>query len=295
MTGASHSQVIAIDGGGTRCRVAAHDGHETIMIETGSANVSSDFDGAVTQITEGLGKLAARLECPVEDLLAVPAFAGLAGVVDGAIADRLRDALPFHNLRVTDDRIPALRGALGPRDGAIAHCGTGSFFAARIGGTHHLAGGWGPVLGDEASAVWVGRKALALALETVDGRHAPSPLCAQLLTQFGGAPGIVDFAGSARPSEFGAIAPLVTQHAGDGDPIAMSILQTGAEDIARGLRHVGWTPGLAICLTGGIGPHFAPYLPEPLRSSVTEPAGAPLDGAIALAQEFAQELAGAFD
>lgn len=283
--------VIAIDGGGTRCRVALHDGHETIVVETGSANVSSDFEGAVAQITQGLRQLAIRMKAPLDDLLSAPAYAGLAGVMDAAIADRLRDALPFENLRVTDDRIPALRGALGTRDGAIAHCGTGSFFAAQIGGAHHLAGGWGPVLGDEASAVWVGRKALARALETVDGRLAPSPLSVELLTQCGGAPGIVAFAGRARPAEFGAIAPLVTQHARDGDPLAATILQAGAEEIARGLRHVGWRPGQALCLTGGIGPYFAPHLPGPLRNSVTEPLGAPLDGAIALALAFAQELA----
>ena len=283
--------VIAIDGGGTRCRVAAHDGHDTVMVETGSANVSTDFDGAVTQISQGLRQLATRMNAPLDDLLSAPAYAGLAGVIDAAIANRLRAALSFEHLRVTDDRIPALRGTLGPRDGAIAHCGTGSFFAARMDGTYHLAGGWGPVLGDEASAVWVGRKALALALETVDGRSAPSRLSAQLLTEFRSAPGIVDFASRARPAEFGAIAPHVTRHAGDGDPAAMSILQTGAEEITRGLRHVGWKPGLALCLTGGIGPHFAPYLPDALRRFVTEPAGAPLDGAIALAREFAQELA----
>ena len=48
---------------------------------------------------------------------------------------------------------------------------------------------------------------------------------------------------------------------------------------------------MALCLTGGIAPHFAPFLPHDLRASVVAPDGAPLAGALALAREFAEELA----
>jgi glucosamine kinase len=286
-----HTLVLAIDGGGTRCRIAASRGDDVIAVETGSANVSTDFDQAVHQIAEGLEALAAGTGCTVEALSAAPAFVGLAGVTGPEIANRLRDALPFRHVRIEDDRVAAVRGVLGRRDGAIGHCGTGSFYAVQIGDNVRLAGGWGPVLGDEASAQWVGRRALSLTLEALDGRQRPTPLSDRLAERFGGTAGIVRFAGSAQPSELGALAPLVTESAGQGDAIGIAIMRMGGGEIARALHVLGWRPGQAVCLTGGIGPHYLSYLPDDLRAGLAEPEGQPLEGAIALAQDLAQEIA----
>lgn len=291
MNRSTHTLVLAIDGGGTRCRVAARSGGNLVSVETGSANVSTDFAGAVRQIEQGLESLSARMGQTVEVLSAAPAFVGLAGVTGSAIADRLRAALPFRHVRYADDRVAALRGALGQRDGVIGHCGTGSFYAAQIGGETRLSGGWGPVLGDEASAQWVGRAALSLTLEAFDDRLAMSPLAERILSDFGDAAGIVRFAGTARPPEFGALAPLVTGFAAQGDGIAELIMRRGADEIARGVRRLGWCPDHPICLTGGIGPHYIPFLPEELRASVADRKGEPLEGALALAEDLAEEIA----
>lgn len=277
--------VLAVDGGGTRCRVALAQSGEVTSVETGPANVSTDFEGGARQVLEGLHAIANKTGRALEDLAQYPAFIGLAGVTGSAIAERLRAALPLRNLRIDDDRPAALRGALGRRDGVIAHCGTGSFFGAQIDGAMRFAGGWGPVLGDEASAQWIGRTALRLALETVDGRFSHTPLAAALLDRLEGAPGIVRFATTAIPAEFGALAPMVTDHASRGDALGQHVMMAGAADIARSLPLIGWVPGLAICLTGGIGPQFAPYLPEAMQSDLDTPAGTPIDGALSLAAE----------
>ena len=42
-----------------------------------------------------------------------------------------------------------------------------------------------------------------------------------------------------------------------------------------------------ICLTGGVGPHYAPYLAAPFQDRICPPQGAALDGALALAQRQA--------
>ncbi|MCK0150072.1 ATPase [Marivita sp. S6314] len=291
MADLDNTLVVAIDGGGTRCRVGAFDGHRVVSVETGSANASTDLEGSVSQIKRGLGELATRLACSVQTLRAAPAFVGLAGVTGPAIADALREALKFQNVRITDDRLAAVRGGLGKRDGVLAHCGTGSFFAAQVNGAVRFAGGWGPVLGDEASAQWVGRRALGLALECEDGRIAATDLSQKLLTDHTDAAGVVRFASVARPVEFGAIAPLVTGYAGRGDAVALKIMQEGAGEIVRALRHLGWRSGLPICLTGGIGSHYAAYLPDAMRADLTPRVGEPLDGAIALAKDVARGVA----
>ena len=290
MSESQDTPVLAIDGGGTRCRVALRDASGLVSVETGAANVSTDFDAGLAQILDGLRALSDKVGRPFDAFRHTPAFVGLAGVVSDEIAGRLRAALPFAHVRIEDDRPAALRGALGPRDGVIAHCGTGSFYGSQIGGVMRFSGGWGPVLGDEASAQWIGRSALRATLEAVDGRGVPSDLANLLLDRHGGASGIVRFAGSARPSQFGALAPLVTEHARRGDALGIALMSAGAAEIARSLPAIGWTPGLAICLTGGIGPHFAAYLPDPMQADIAPPDGEPLEGALALAEDLAARM-----
>ncbi|WP_271949344.1 BadF/BadG/BcrA/BcrD ATPase family protein [Ruegeria faecimaris] len=284
-----HNAVLAVDGGGTRCRVACEVAGIAHSVEVGAANVSTDFQAGVSQIKLGLDQLSGKLGIGVEGLLASPAFVGLAGVTDQAISTRLRDALGLKHARIEDDRPAALRGALGAQDGLIAHCGTGSFLARQTGRDMRFAGGWGSVLGDEASAQWVGRMALSLALRAFDGTQTRSDLLTTLLSEHDGPAGIVRFAGAADPAQFGAIAPKVTMAAQDDDVVAQQIMRAGAAYLADTATHLGWSPGAALCLTGGIGGQYASYLPENMQSDLRAPLGEPLDGALALAKEVEHE------
>ncbi len=289
MTESRNSAVLAVDGGGTRCRVACDMDGAVHSVETGPANVSSDFDGAVEQINVGLERLASSLGRGKGDLLQWPSFVGLAGVTNAEIASRLRVSLGLTQARIEDDRPAALRGALGARDGLIAHCGTGSFLAVQVGGEMRFAGGWGSVLGDEASAQWVGRRALTEALNVVDGVKAETGLTRELLVRFDSAAGIVRFAGSATPDQFGALAPDVTLAASRGDAVARQIMQAGADYIAEMAGLLGWRSDQAFCLTGGIAAQFADYLPPEMRSALLAPLAEPLTGALELAKEVRHE------
>ncbi len=290
MSRMSDTIVLAADGGGTRCRLAVSDGESVTQIEVGAANVSTDFNAACAQIVGGVRGLAEKAGLAIETLERAPTFLGLAGVVGSDIATRLASALPFVHVRIEDDRAAALRGALGAQDGCVAHCGTGSFLAMQCGESTRFAGGWGSILGDQASAQWIGRRALAATLESVDGLMARSALTNDLLTQFGGAAGIVAAASRMTPAEFGSIAPKVTSFAEQNDPLADMLMQSAADYLNDRARKLGWQPGLAMCLTGGIGPRFADYLPEDMQSALAEPLGDPLRGAIALAHAFEKEI-----
>lgn len=285
MKDSSKHPVLAIDGGGTRCRFALQRVDGRVLAESGPANASTDFDQTLRCLQSGIQTLAHTAGTAVETLYDLPAFVGLAGVTGRSVAMRLRSALPLRNAYYADDRMAAVRGALGHGDGIVAHCGTGSFLGAQVDGVIRLAGGWGARLGDEASAQWVGRKALKKLLRHFDGFEAPSPLLTELRSQFSDAAGVVAFARDAGPSEFGTFAPRVTRHATLGDPVARSILQSGADHLATDLGHIGWKHGRTLCLTGGIGPQFGAYLPNEMQADLAPPLGEPLDGAIALAQQ----------
>ena len=87
----------------------------------------------------------------------------------------------------------------------------------------------------------------------------------------------------------GRVAPEVTEWAAKGDPLALAIMTEAGQEIATTLQKMGWHGDLALCLTGGIAPEFRPYLPPAMQAAIIPPAGTPLDGALALAQDFARE------
>lgn len=278
---------VGVDGGGTSCRIAVMLGGRRASLKTGAANVSSDFDGALTTICEGVAALAAELGATPERLFALPAYLGLAGVVDAEMGARVTAALPFAQAKVEDDRISTLVGALCDHDGAVAGIGTGSFLARQAGGRYHLIGGYGLRLGDEASAAWLGRGLLSRALHASDGLSPATPLTDAILEEFGGAGGIVPFATRATPGDFGRYAPRVVEEAAQDDAVARALMESGAEYIIAGLAAIGWTPTEPLCLTGGVGPTYAPYLPEKTAKAVVAPKSNGLDGALHLAQRLA--------
>jgi len=284
---------IGVDGGGTSCRIGLNlDGYR-YEIKTGCANVTSDFAGALRSISLGVSALADMAGFPVQRLHELPIYLGLAGVLDETAALQVKKALPFKRIQVADDRISTLTGALDGADGAVAGIGTGSFLASQRDGKVKLVGGYGFRIGDEASGAWLGRALLTKTLHALDGLQPHSALSNDILSQLGGdTAGIVRFASSATPQDFGRFAPLVVQAANDGDDIGIALMQAGAKYITSVLSAVGWLHSTPLCLTGGVGPHYIGFLPAEIAAKVTDPIGTGLDGALILASRMAIEARG---
>ncbi|MEP3047114.1 MAG: BadF/BadG/BcrA/BcrD ATPase family protein [Roseibium sp.] len=287
MLSAMKDTVLAVDGGGTRCRLALESSRASFRIEVGSANITTDFEGTVTQLINGLETLSRKVGWPMEAIENVPAFIGLAGFQAANDLDRLSKALSLSRARFDDDRPAAVRGALGTKDGALIHSGTGSFFAVQRDNTTRFSGGWGSILGDQGSAAWFGRQALSLVLDAEDQLREKTSLTGVLIERFEGPAGILAFANKATPSDFGELAPLVIKLA--DDPMSQVLIQQAAEHFERNLRLLGWSVDNPVCLTGGLAPHLAPYLTNAVQNMLTPPAGSPLDGSVALARSFANE------
>ena len=88
----------------------------------------------------------------------------------------------------------------------------------------------------------------------------------------------------AQPKDFGALAPLVIEHAAAGDPLATELMRASAADAAKLAEALLATGVSRLSLMGGLAPHIRPWLPAPLGATIVEPAGDALDGAILLAQ-----------
>ena len=289
MDNAETPVLVAADGGGTACRVALVVRGRRFDIRVGAANVHADPDGAAATLRAALAQLAAQAALDTDTLAGAVGYFGLAGANGPAAALRIAGHLPLRRVRIEDDRRAAVAGALGDRDGTLAGIGTGSFVARQHGGMIDLRGGWGFVLGDEASGGWLGRMALARVLHAADGIAPHSDLTRMLDKRFGGARGILDFVSGARPGDMAAMAPDVVAAAAAGDMTGRALMQAGADYIGRAATAIGWQAAEPFCLTGGLGTAYVPYLPPDLAGAVCAPQASALDGALTLAARFAAE------
>lgn len=283
MSESRSSRLIGIDGGGSTCRFALLDAGVRTEVTLGSANAFSDRPGTIARLREGLAELARRAGLGDTDIASARLHAGLAGIMTPDDAAEIAAAIPVRNARVTDDRPTSLRGALGTAEGTLAAIGTGSFFGRQADGETRFIGGWGFLLGDEASGAWLGRRLLAATLHAADGLRQDTPLLEEIRAAFGGAPaGIVTAAQGYAPRDFAALAARIFDAAEREDPAALELIGEGAAWIVRAARALGWAEGEPLCLAGGLGPRYARYLDV----ETVPPQASALDGALALAADM---------
>ncbi len=288
MNDSLHHSVIAIDGGGTSCRFALKTPAGLVAVRRGSANVFSAPEAALQTLNDGLAELAAQAGLEMAQLARVPLYAGLAGVADDAIAQFVADRLPSRRVLIEDDRRAAVIGALGARSGCLIGIGTGSFLARQSGDAISFVGGYGAVLGDEASASWLGKALLRRALHVLDGLETSSDLVESCLGEFQhDAARIVKFTVGAQPTDYGAYAPRVVQAAKSGDEAGRTLMAAGADYIGKALRALGRRPGESICAIGGVAAHYTEFLPPEIAADMVDAQGEALDGAMELARRFA--------
>jgi glucosamine kinase len=60
-------------------------------------------------------------------------------------------------------------------------------------------------------------------------------------------------------------------------------MQQGAGYLLRALGAMGFAAPDVLCLSGGIGPHYAAFLPTELQAAIVAPKGQAIDGAVRLA------------
>ncbi|HCP82110.1 MAG TPA: hypothetical protein DIT67_11140 [Octadecabacter sp.] len=282
MSNSSHPLAIGVDGGGTGCRVAIGTAADGVLAraEGGRANVTSDPKLAIENVIATVEAAAASGGFPVARLSDATAHVGLAGVMTEQDARRVSSALPYKHSNVTDDRPTALNGALGGEDGFLLSVGTGTIAAASKNGDIRSVGGWGFSVSDQASGAWIGQKCLRAVLLSHDNLSAHSDLTRAVLRKFHDDPNeIVAFSMTATPGDYGTFAPDVTESARAGDPVGQSIMMAGATYLQQCLTALRFNAGDALCLTGGVGPHYTDYLPADTISGLRERKGNALDGA----------------
>ncbi len=282
--------LIGVDGGGTSCRaaVASPDGAILGKGEAGSSNITTNLDGAADNIMAAIRAALSSAGISDDVLPDCAAVLGLAGANVGDFAKRLAERLPFALKDIESDATIALQGALADGDGAIAILGTGSAFLSRKGETLRLIGGWGFQLSDLGGGARLGRDALELAILAHDGVVDRSPLTDELLAQFERGPdGIVLFAQTAKPVDYGRHAPTVLRHLESGDANAKRLFEASARTVDAAFDALCKDGIDRIALLGGLAKFYPAYLAERHRQILVQSKADALTGAVELAAKLA--------
>ncbi|HXV63498.1 MAG TPA: BadF/BadG/BcrA/BcrD ATPase family protein [Vicinamibacteria bacterium] len=174
------------------------------------------------------------------------------------IFDRLRLA---REVVVTHDARIALVAGAGKALGLVLIVGTGAAaYGVNARGATARAGGWGPLLGDEGSAYWMGVSTLRAVMRAYDGRAQPTLLEDLVLSQLGlsHVEAIVHRVyREMRRDEIAALAPLVQRAADLGDAGAQSIVDQAVHEFVRAAESVIGKLDLAgenfrLVLSGGL-------------------------------------------
>ena len=260
--------LVGVDGGGTKTEAVVGRRTATGELEilgsgsAGPANLQT-FSAeqaweqcllAIDRACAGLGGVPDRMEA------AAFAMAGEGSPPHRqAFVNVLEGSGRLGRFVVTHDARPLIAGGT-PNDSGIALIsGTGSFaFCRTEQGLEDRCGGWGYLYGDEGSGYALAIAGLRAAVLADDGRGEPTELVAALADRIG-EPDIRRWLSGLRqwpPEKVAAVAGVVCRVAFDGDPVANSLVDRTAEELARHLitlwRRRFADRGVHIVLTGGL-------------------------------------------
>lgn len=283
---------IGIDGGGTSCRAAVADRMGNVIGhgKAGPANILSDLESSLLNIVESARAALRDAGFQSETVSTVCAVVGVAGANVGDYGKRIEKALPFKNGHVVTDALISLQGALGDADGIVGAFGTGSVYNARRDGTLHGIGGWGSIVGDQASGARLGRDLMEKSLLAYDKVRPASDLTDKVMAEYGNDPErVVEFAHTARPADFARYAPMVFEGAEAGDSTAIEIVKDGARAIDASLDALSWPECRSICLLGGLAKAYHPWLADRHKVLLVVPKSDALQGSVDLAVKLMKD------
>ncbi|MBP2449180.1 N-acetylglucosamine kinase [Rhizobium leguminosarum] len=241
----SDELILGIDGGGSKVLVALADRSGRILRSSRGLGVNPmDNPNWLEELEQHL--LPFRNEPKLMAVAAgLPAYGEVARL-SALQCDAIQRAFPNALSQVLNDVDAAHLGAFGGNPGILILSGTGSMAWARNeNGRSARTGGWGDLIGDEGSSHWIGRRALNLISQSLDGRAAATALSTALFDQLRIDPadpmnGLGDWVSSlSNPrAEIAAISALVDRVACDGDEGAIGLLEQAADELSKHHRAI---------------------------------------------------------
>ena len=288
-----------IDGGQSSTVAVVADESQRILARGSAGPADEVGQGAASTrlrdaLSAALADALARAGLPGDSHFA-SIVAGVSGY-DGRIYGRA-PAFSADRVSIVHDTEIAHAGALEGKPGVIAIAGTGSVAYARgERGESALAGGWGYLFGDEGSAFWLARDAIADAMRETDAgerselaplilEHFSQPSLRALVRAF--------YAGEISRTRLAAFAPEMIRLAESGSERAEQYVRDGAAALVLLVKHAGRRAGLQaprVAFLGGLlrsaafSEHLDRWMHELLPDAArVQPARDAAEGALLLA------------
>ena len=237
----SHQLFLGIDGGGTKTHAVLIDEFEEIAGEgiSGASNpLRVGIERAVSNIfkaTENACDAAGRSRA---DIVAIEC--GLAGVrredLRRSVHQRISENYRINAVEVVTDAEIALYGVNSGKAALVVVAGTGSVCLGRNDkGETAIAGGWGPLAGDEGGGAGIARRALQAVAKAVDGR-GNSTILSRYATEYFRTSTPEDvmvaiYTPQTDNAKIAGFARFVVKAAKEKDKIALEILREGGAEL----------------------------------------------------------------
>jgi len=239
--GQSYQLFLGVDGGGTKTNIALmNKAHEVIAEGTGGPSnpLRVGVETAVANIAKAIDEACDTAGVSRGDIVA--ATLGLAGVRRQDIRERVRESFAtrfrLRKTLVTTDADIALYGTTLGKAGLVVIAGTGSIcLGVNDEGEKFIAGGWGPVAGDEGGGRGIAGEALHSVAKASDGRGHPTKLSERAAEYFRASSpenliGAI-YAPQMDNSRIAGFARLVVETALEGDKIAVDIIKDAGREL----------------------------------------------------------------
>ena len=258
--------VVGVDGGGSRTRVVLADAHGHVLARTegGASALTPGEEGAAADVIRSLiGDVLAMAER--SETRPAVCVVGVAGAGQERAAQALWSALASRrvadDVSVQADATIAMDDAFGDSAGVLLIAGTGSVaFSRAPDGRLERCGGWGPRIGDEGSAAWLGQRALGVITAAQDGREPETALTGAILTaiELESLDELIPWAAEANRTALAALAPVVLATAMAGDLRANALVSLCVEELVLHVRTLARRcfmderAAVPVALTGGL-------------------------------------------
>ncbi len=239
---------LGVDGGGTKTQAVLFDEERTVIgegfsgasnplrvgVETAVANIFQATDAACDAANKSRGDVVA-------------ATFGLAGVrradLRQSVRERLAQKLKIKSVEVVTDAEIALFGTTLGKAGVVVIAGTGSIcYGRNEAGETAIAGGWGPIAGDEGGGSNIARRGLQAIAKASDGRGEYTKLSEAGADYFRASTPenilIAIYTPQMDNAKIAGFARLVVETAQQGDKVAVEILRDAGIELGLAVNAV---------------------------------------------------------
>jgi len=281
---------IGIDGGGSKCKATIVDADNNILGSgvAGPANPFHGFEQATDSIVASARLALSDAGLSLSEMPRLIAGIGLAGVNLPSLMSKMKQwQHPFKQLFLTTDLNIACLGAHNGEDGAILITGTGSCGYSNIDGDEFFIGGHGFPHGDKGSGAWTGLEAVSYVLRSLDGLEVDSLMNQQMLDklQCSNFLELIEVVAKKPANFYASLAYIAFDAAKKNDPLALSIVQDGADYMSAVANKLWANNPQRMSLIGGLTPVIMPYLEPTIAARLSQLKSPPEIGAVIFAKQ----------